>query len=254
MTEIEKGKSIYTPEIKIFSAEAVDHFVADAIVKQINNQPESVFIMPTGATPLGMYANLVEAYQQGLVNFQGVTFFNLDEYWPIQHNHQGSYTRYMEENFYRKTNFPPENKFIPEGEATDPDTEALHYGTILRCFLADMAILGIGPGKTCHIGFNEIGSLRESRTRYVPLSEDTKVVNSRFFLNPTEIPAGTITLGIADILEAKKIILIAKGETKAWGIWRMLKGEIGQDAPASYLRLHPQVTVILDQEAGSLIK
>jgi len=150
-------------------------------------------------------------------------------------------------------NIPESQRYIPNSEATDSNMEALRYEKILKQHQVDLAILGIGPGTTYHIGFNERGSTKDSRTRYILLDNQTRQVNSKFFPDPNEMPRGAITQGIGNILEAKKIMLLAKGENKAWGIQKTLEGPINSDAPASFLRLHPHVTFIIDKEAAKLL-
>ena len=247
---------VFAPQLKILaSPEAVDQYAADVVLTQIKQKPESVFSVPTGATPKGMYQLLVAAYQKGQVDFSRVTVFSLDEYYPIKHTHPSSYHTYMRNVFYKEINIPQSQQFLPDGEAIDADRESRRYDQLLQDHgPVDLTILGIGPGTTCHIGFNEKGSLVDSRVRYVELEAETKAVNAKFFANQQEMPSGAISQGITNILESKKILLIAKGEGKAWGIRRMLTGEVSSEAPASFLRFHPKAAVIVDSEAGKLVR
>lgn len=241
------------PNIVILSSpEEVDSMAAQHVIKQIHNKPDSVLTLPTGATPVGMYKLLVKAYQDGQVDFQHVTVLNLDEYWPISKNHQESYLQFMYRNFFAHINIPEKNRLIPNGEAKDPEEEATYYESIIQKYgPPDLAVLGIGPGTTCHIGFNEKGSTRNSRVRYVLLDQETRIANAKFFHDIDEVPTGALTQGIADILEAKSILMLAKGPGKAWGIHRSLYGPIGPEAPASFIRDNPSVTVLLDLESAS---
>ena len=209
--------------------------------------------MPTGSTPEGMYRLLVQAYRESGLDLNQLTTFNLDEYWPLPNDHVASYASYMQRNLFQHVNIPESQRYIPNSEAQDPNIEAVCYEEILRQHQVDLAILGIGPGNTCHIGFNERGSTADSRTRYMPLDEQTLRVNAQFFPNPDEIPHGSITQGIGNILEAQNIMLLAKGENKAWGIQRTLEGPINSDAPASFLRLHPHATFVIDRAAAKLL-
>ncbi len=247
--------TVYRPEVVVLpSPEEVDQYAATHVLEQVTAKPNSVLTLPTGGTPRGMYELLVQAHRDHEVDFSQLIIFNLDEYWPIQRDHPSSYTRYMNEMFYSHVNIPPSQRFIPNGEAPDAAVEADLYETLFQAYgPPDLAVIGIGPGTTCHIGFNERGSAVDSRSRYMPLDPETRAANSQLFANPAEIPQGTITQGVADILEAHQIMLLAKGDTKAWGIQRALNGPIGPDAPASYLRYHPQVTFVLDKAAAQYL-
>lgn len=246
---------VFTPDILIFpTANEVDQYAASIVVEQIYRKPNSVLTLPTGSTPQEMYKLLVHAHHTQNLDMNNIIIFNLDEYWPIRTNHPSSYAQYMRERFISHINISPANWHIPDGASADPHEESVRYEDQMRqSEQIDLAVLGIGPGTTCHIGFNERGSDCNSRVRYVSLDEETKIANSASFEKPEEMPHGAITQGVANILEAEKIILIAKGEGKAWGIQRTLKEPVGPEAPASFLRLHQKVIFILDQNAGKLL-
>ncbi len=244
----------YNPAVHLLDdPKAVDEYAAAIIIKQIETKPNSILSLPTGSTPEGIYKLIVAAHQKQGLDCSKLTIFNLDEYWPIKKTHPSSYYFYMRKNLIDHVNVDHKNWHIPNGEAANADKEAAHYEKILSTTPIDMAVVGIGPGTTCHVGFNESGSALESIARYVPLDEQTKSANSKYFSDPQSMPKGAITQGIADILRAKKIILVAKGESKAWGIKRTLKGAISKEAPASFLRYHPAVEVVLDNQAASLL-
>ena len=244
----------FTPEVLVFeSADGVDAYVANRLAEQIQTKPDSVLTLPTGNTPTGMYGKLVSMVESGDLDMSKVTIFNLDEYYPIDSSHPSSYTAYMRRNFIDNVAVGEWN--IPNGQAGTAEEESERYKRLLDEHQpVDLAILGIGPGTTCHIGFNEKGSSIDSSVRYTPLDSQTRATNSQLFDDPTQIPDGTITQGIADILQAEQILVIAKGASKAWGINRALKGPVSSEAPASYLRLHPHVTFVLDKEAAQYIK
>ncbi len=244
----------FTPEIYIFETTTeVDTFAATRLIEQVQAKPASILTLPTGNTPVGMYKQVVNAYNQRLTDLHAVTIFNLDEYYPISQEHPNSYAAIMKRHLINHLLVAAWH--IPNGEAKDPELEAERYKQLLEQHQPiDLAILGIGPGTTCHIGFNEKGSSIGSNVRYVPLHPETKEANAKLFDNPRDIPDGTITQGIADILQAKQILVIAKGTSKAWGINRALKGPVSSDAPASFLRLHPNVTFVLDKNAGQYIQ
>lgn len=246
---------VYHPEVLIFdSSEEVDQFAADLIIDQIAKKPNSVFTLPTGSTPKDVYGRLVEAYRAGAASFSDLTIFNLDEYWPLDPSNPASYASYMHANFLDHVNANLENWHIPQSDASDLAQEVEKFsGELAMSQPVNLAVLGIGPATTCHIGFNEKGSADDSRTRYVALDEETFAVNSAQFSSPETAPKGAITQGVADILEARKILLIAKGKSKAWGINRTLKGSVSADAPSSFLRLHPNTTFVLDKEAAQYL-
>ena len=137
--------------------------------------------------------------------------------------------------------------------ASDRDTESARYEKIIQAQEIDLGLVSIGPGKTCHIGFNEGGSALSSRVRYVEIAKETMEANARFFDDPNKVPVGAITQGVADILTAKWIIFVATGVHKAWGVRRSLQGEISSEAPASFLRYHPNVSVVLDRLAANML-
>ena len=211
----------YEPKLVINkTAEEVDSFAALQIISQIQKKPDSVLTLPTGSTPMGMYKKLVEAYKKREIDFSKATICNLDEYWPIDQANPSSYSAYMKKNLIDHINIEASRWNIPNGSASDADVEAKRYDGVVKALSpVDLTILGLGPGTTCHIGFK-----------------------------------GAITQGVGTILESKKIILMAKGEEKAWGINQTLNGPIGTDAPSTFLRYHPDVTVVIDEAAGNNLK
>lgn len=245
---------IFAPKIEILPGpEAVDMRAAEILMEQVRTKPDSILTLPTGSTPIGMYDILIEAYQHGLADFSGVTTLNLDEYYPIDPRRPESYAGFMQDHLFDHVPFKASH--IPNGAAEDPEAEARRYEDIIASNQpVDLAVISLGPGTTCHIAFNERGSSADSRVRYITLDPQTTTANSRFFENPWEVPVGAITQGVANILEARHILFIAKGEHKAWGVNRSLKGPVSSDAPASFLRLHPNVTAVLDQAAAQYLK
>ena len=245
----------YKPKTVFFeSKDQVDEFAAACIINLVNQKPDATLTLPTGRRVGAMYKKLVEAYRSGKVDFGKVKVFNLDEYWPLPHAHPSSYHHFMRTNFLDHVNVAPQNWHIPDGEAADPYKESRRYLKELgaaKCI--DLAVVGIGPGRTCHIGFNEAGSPRNSHVRYVHIAGETAEANVQQFANPAELPAGAITQGIADVMRAKSILLLARGQEKAWGVQRSLTGMVNAEAPASFLRYHPDVTFVLDREAASLL-
>jgi len=250
----EPSSPVYPPEIVLLpTAEAVDAYAADFVIQQTTAKPDSVLTLPTGSTPIGMYDLLAAAHQQGLVDFRRVIIFNLDEYYPINPASQDSYASFMRRHLLDHVTVAQWH--IPNGGASSPIAEAERFRRLLKSRQpVDLAVVSLGPGTTCHVAFNERGSEPDSTVRYVTLDPQTIEANSRFFENPNEIPGGALTQGIGDILEAQRIIFIAKGARKAWGVNRSLKGPVSSEAPASFIRLHPRVTAVLDQEAARYLR
>jgi glucosamine-6-phosphate deaminase len=247
-------EKIYEPKVKILAdSDEVDKYVSDLLIHEVQSNPESVLTLPTGGTPVGIYARLVAAYKKGDVSFKDITTLNLDEYWPIKKTHPSSYAYYMNHNFFDHVDVPEDHRNIPNGDTEDAGIEAERYEQLLKSYTIDIGLITLGPGETCHIGFNERGSALDSRVRYVNLDQQTKEANMRFFDNVDDMPTGAITQGVADILEANHILFVATGQHKAWGVRRSLKGEVSNDAPASFLRYHPNVTVVLDKAAAELL-
>lgn len=254
--ELEQAR-VYEPEIVVQpSAERVDRYVFSVVEDTIIKNPQAVLTLATGSSPVGLYRLMIQAHYQGNLDMSGLTTRNLDEYWPLPKDHPQSYDRFMRDNLFDYVNIPENRRHIPDCTADDPEVEASRYQSILKeTGPSDLTILGIGPGLTCHIAFNERGSSPDSRTRLVRIDPETVKANANKFFDGDEsrVPHQALTQGIADILESKKIILIAKGDGKAHGIQRALEGPIGPDAPASFLRLHPNVTFVLDHEASRLL-
>ncbi|MDD2807304.1 MAG: glucosamine-6-phosphate deaminase [Patescibacteria group bacterium] len=225
--------------------------VADQIIKK----PNSVLGLATGATQLGLYQKLVELYHQGSLSFSQVTTFNLDEYFGLANDDSQSYHYFMFENFFKHLDIKKENIFIPAGSISM--TEVGPYGQKYEAAIKikgdlDLQILGIGENG--HIGFNEPGSDFNSVTRLVSLSDNTIKANARFFSAPEAVPRQAITMGLATIMSARKIILLASGKSKAAAVAQALSGEVSEAVPASVLQRHQNLTIILDTEAAVMVK
>ncbi|MFA6382118.1 MAG: glucosamine-6-phosphate deaminase [Candidatus Buchananbacteria bacterium] len=240
-------KIIVTKDYNDLSAQ-----VADLVIKQIKLKPDSVLGLPTGGTPLGLYHNLIKAYQQGIISFSRVTTFNLDEYLGLGCGDKQSYCYFMWHNLFKEIDIKKENVFIPNGLVAKVkagnycrqyEEEIINRGGL------DLQILGIGQNG--HLGFNEPGSAIESEMRIVNLSDNTIEANSRFFSNPKIVPTKAITLGLEAIMAAKKIIVLAAGQPKAEAIAKAISGPVSQELPASVLQQHNNVTFVLDRPAAS---
>lgn len=233
--------------------EAVSKKAALIVASQIILEPKSVLGLATGSTPTGMYQELVRMYSRGEVDFSEVTTFNLDEYYGLPKQHSSSYYTYMMKNFFRHVNVPEDKIHIPNGMAENIVRECLEYEESIRIAGGiDLQILGIGANG--HIGFNEPGDKLNVTTHLVGLSAKTIEDNSRFFDNPNEIPVEALSVGIATIMKAKKIVLMACGGNKAEAIREMTSGFVNTQVPASILQTHSDIILISDREAGALIE
>ncbi|KAJ49512.1 glucosamine-6-phosphate deaminase [Clostridium tetanomorphum] len=220
------------------------------VASQIVLKPDSILGLATGDTPLGMYEELIKMYNNNEIDFSQVKSFNLDEYYGLNKNNTQSYNYYMRENLFKHINMKEENINIPDGTAKDIQAECKNYEKrISEQGGIDLQILGIGVNG--HIGFNEPGIDFEAETHFVNLDEKTIKSNSRFFNSIEEVPTKAISMGIKTIINSKRIVLLACGESKAEAIFRTMKGKINPKTPASILQLHSDVTLIIDKEAAS---
>ncbi|HHW56085.1 MAG TPA: glucosamine-6-phosphate deaminase [Clostridia bacterium] len=225
---------------------------AEIVKKQIKEKPDTILGLATGSTPLGMYKYLIEMYKKGEIDFSNVVTFNLDEYIGLSPDHPQSYHYFMYENFFNHINIKKQNIYIPNGVAEDLEEECKRYEEeIEKAGGIDLQILGIGVNG--HIGFNEPDESIDTKTHVVALTEETIDANKRFFKSADEVPRKAITMGLGSIMKAKKIILLASGKNKAKAIKETIKGKLTTNVPSTVLALHPDVTIIIDKEAASLI-
>jgi glucosamine-6-phosphate deaminase len=225
---------------------------ANMVASQVVLKPDSIIGLATGETPLGMYDELVKMYNAGIVDFNEVSTFNLDEYCGISKDNPQSYHYYMTKNLFSHVNISSNRINIPDGMAEDIEKECIEYDKkIKNAGEIDIQILGIG--RNGHIGFNEPDIKFESKTHLVNLDEDTIIANSRFFDSIDEVPTKAISMGIKNIMHAKKIVLLANGIEKASAIYKTIKGKITPEVPASILQLHRDVVIMVNKEAASMI-
>ena len=224
---------------------------AKMVASQIFLKPDSVIGLPTGSTPLGMYAQLSEMYGAGETDFSSVVTFNLDEYYPIDQADPQSYYSFMNEHFYKKVNLKRENIHIPNGSARDVAAECSKYDELIEaCGGIDLQVLGIGENG--HIGFNEPARELNDKTHLIRLTDETIAANSRFFQSADEVPCYALTVGMATIMKAKKIVLLVSGEAKRAPLKKLLTGKISTDVPATVLNLHPDAVIITDRETAQI--
>lgn len=218
------------------------------VASQVNMNPCSVLGLATGSTPEGMYSILINMYNNKEVDFSEVTTFNLDEYFPISKSNSQSYDFFMKKHLFSHINVPETNINIPNGEACDAEKECEEYEKKIDAFGGiDLQILGIGQNG--HIGFNEPDEFLFSNTHKTDLTESTISANSRFFASADEVPKNALTMGMATILKAKKIVLLASGKSKHDAISKLVSGKITTSCPATMLNMHRDLVVICDKEA-----
>ncbi|MFT9495610.1 glucosamine-6-phosphate deaminase [Anaerosolibacter sp.] len=225
---------------------------ASILAGQILLKSNSVLGLATGSTPIGTYKELVRMYQEGIIDFEEIVTFNLDEYHGLSRTNEQSYYYFMNEHLFRHINIQNQNIHIPNGITDDIEGECERYEEeIKKKGGIDFQLLGIG--RNGHIGFNEPDVKFEAVTHLVTLDQDTIDANARFFDNPNDVPHKAISLGIKTIMHSKKIILLASGAEKAKTIHAMIRGNITPELPASILQLHADATVILDEAAAELL-
>jgi len=235
---------------------AASNYVAQQIAKTINvnnqKQQTTVLGLSTGTTPIGVYNELIRMHKEEGVSFKNVIAFNLDEYYPISSDDVQSYNRFMHEHFFNYIDIKPEKIHIPDGSIAPSEIEkycADYEKSITSCGGIDIQIVGIG--RSGHIGFNEPGSMLNSTTRLVTLNEITIEDAIKDFGSEEATPINAITMGVKTIMNAKKVFLIAWGDSKAEILQRAVEGEIDSSVPASFLQQHPSVECILDHLAAS---
>jgi len=249
--ELERLRTVVLPEHNDLAVAVADRIV-EIIQRETSAKGRAVLGLATGSTPLGVYEELIRRHQAGDVDFSRVVTFNLDEYYPMAPDSSHSYHRYMWENFFAHVNIAKQNVHIPDG--TTPrervaEACAAYEEAIRIAGGIDFQLLGIG--KTGHIGFNEPGSDAASRTRIVTLDTLTRKDAGADFFGVENVPREALTMGVATILDAKEIALMATGEHKAGIVARAVEGEISPDVAATFLQRHGSVTVYLDLAAGA---
>lgn len=228
-------------------SEVASNIILDAVKKN----PEVTLGLATGGSPVQLYANLVQDYKEHHTSYAGVKTYNLDEYIGLDKNHPETYYTFMHKNLFDHINIDPNNTHLPSGEI-DPKQSVCDYRKALDAVDIDLQLLGIGVNG--HIGFNEPGSKFDGLTDIVDLTDETIQSNSRYFDNDlSKVPTQAISMGIGTILDAKEILLIASGKNKAEAVKGLVEDEISESLPASALRNHPNVTIVIDEDAASLL-
>jgi glucosamine-6-phosphate deaminase len=223
---------------------------ADAVTALLGRNPAAVLGLATGSSPLAIYDELARRCEAGLISFRQARGFTLDEYVGLPAEHPQRYRTVIDEAFVSRVDFAPGAVQGPDGLAADIPAACAEYETAIRdAGGIDLQILGIGTDG--HIAFNEPGSSLGSRTRIKTLTMQTRMDNARFFGGDVEaVPTHCLTQGLATIMEARHLILVATGRRKAEAVHYLVEGSVSALWPATILQLHPHVTVLLDEAAA----
>lgn len=238
--------------LKIFdNASIATHFLADELLEQVRANPASVLGVATGRTMDAVYHNLVSKALKEGVSFQKIKAFAVDEYVGLAKDSLNSYKAYLDLHLFDRLDFNPKNIFLPDVHNPNIDEACAQYEDAIRAVGGiDFQLLGIGLNG--HIGLNEPGSSLDSRTRIVALTSSTRSSNKVLFKNES-MPITAVTIGIGTILDSKKCYLIATGETKAEIVQKLVNGDVNSKVPATALKQHKNLTLILDKDAAKLI-
>lgn len=238
--------------VRTFPSEsALARAAARLVIDTIGRLPTAVIGLPTGRTPLLAYQEIVRLTRAESIDWSGVRTFNLDEFVGLGPGDRDSYRAFMDERLFRPVGLPPAQVGFLDGTAVDLDAECDRYERAISAAGGiDLLLLGIGANG--HIGFNEPGDALSARTHRVVLDAPTRAANAWWFGGEiARVPDEALTMGMATILQSRAIVLMATGAAKAQAVRAMLHGSITTRVPASFLQLHPQVLVMLDDEAAA---
>ncbi|MGH9677883.1 MAG: glucosamine-6-phosphate deaminase, partial [Candidatus Acidiferrum sp.] len=239
------------------SVQAARHvaLMIESLIRQNNSAGRhTVLGLPTGSTPVSLYRELIRLHHETGLDFSRVITFNLDEYFPMRADDPQSYRRWMQETFFNHVNIPPQNIHVPDGTIASEEVDdycARYEQRIRRAGGIDLQVLGIG--RTGHVGFNEPGSTRHSRTRLVTLDPVTRRDAASSFFGEENVPQWAITMGVGTILDARKIVLMAFGEHKAGIVQKAVEGTVTDAVAASVLQEHADATFLLDHAAAGAL-
>ena len=239
--------------MRIISARDYDHMsrqAANIISAQVILKPNSVLGLATGSSPIGTYKQLIEWYKKGDIDFSQVHTVNLDEYVGLDYSSDQSYVYFMRHIFFDHINIDLANTNIPKGTNPDARAECTCYDNIIRSLGGiDLQLLGLGPNG--HIGFNEPDDSFTKGTHKVALTDATIQANKRFFEKEEDVPRYAYTMGICDIMQAERVVMVVSGESKAGIVKEAFTGPVTPRVPASILQLHKDFTLVADEAALS---
>lgn len=240
-------KLVIKDNYECMSEWAANH-IADAIRNHKEDRP-FVLGLPTGSSPLGVYKRLVAMNKAGELSFKNVVTFNMDEYVGLPKEHDQSYWYFMHENFFDHIDIPKENINILDGMTDDPEGECLRYEEKIKSYGGIDLFLG-GCGVDGHIAFNEPYTSLVSRTGLRNLTEDTLIVNSRFFENdPEKVPKQALSVGVGTVCDAKQVLLLISGHNKARALRHCVEGGVNHAWTISALQLHADAIIACDEAA-----
>ena len=232
--------------------EEVSDRAAEIMLDVVKNNPKAILGLATGSSPIGLYQRMIKDHQENGTSYAEITTFNLDEYVGLEQEHPQSYYTFMHQNLFNHIDIKKENVNLPSVQGEDMQANCDAYNELLSKYKIDLQLLGIGSNG--HLAFNEPGTPFDSVTQVVDLLDSTIQDNARFFDNDmSKVPTQSITMGIKNVMDAKRILLIASGKNKAEAIYQTVKGEVSTDCPASILQRHPDVTIVVDEDAASLL-
>lgn len=232
-------------------ADAISELAASRVADLLRARPTAVLGLPTGRTPIQMYAELVRLHEEEGLDFSQATSFNLDEFVGIGAENPGSYHAYMAEHLFGRVNLPAGRAHLLDGQAPDPDAECDRYEVaIVDAGGLDLQILGIGANG--HIGFNEPAEGLSARTHRVTLLPESREGNAVFFGGSVaSVPREALSMGMGTILKARRLLLLATGAGKREAIAAAVRGPVTTRVPASFLQLHPAVEILCDADAAA---
>jgi len=226
---------------------------AKIIADDMRGKPRHVLGLATGTTPIPLYQELIRMHREEGLDFSSTTTFNLDEYIGLDPAHPQSYRYFMNAQLFDHINIPKENTHVPDGMAEDVDAFCKEYERMIRdAGGIDLQLLGIGSNG--HIGFNEPGTPLDSRTHRTGLTESTINDNARLFDRREDVPVEAVTMGVATIMDARRVLLLACGENKAASVAAAVEGPVTPDVPASALQNHEQAAVVVAEDAAAGLK
>ena len=238
--------------IKTKDYEQMSRAAANIISAQVIIKPKCVLGLATGSTPIGTYDQLIEWYKKGELDFSEVTSVNLDEYKGLSPENDQSYRYFMNNHLFNHVNIDKSKTFVPNGQESDSAKACADYNKIIAdCGGIDLQLLGLGNNG--HIGFNEPDSAFAKETHCVSLTQSTIDANARFFASMDEVPKEAYTMGIGNIMQAKKIVVVVSGAGKADIVKQAFFGPITPEVPASILQLHGDVVIVGDEDALAAI-
>lgn len=230
------------------SYEAMSRRAANIISAQVIYKPDCVLGLATGGTPVGAYRQLSDWFRKGDLRFAETRSVNLDEYVGLSPHHEQSYRYFMQDNLFNHIDIKPENTHVLNGLARDLEGECTRYNHLIQD-LGGIDLQLLGMGHNGHIAFNEPGDDFGLETHLVHLTDSTIQANARFFSSIDEVPRQALSMGIKNIMQARRILIIVSGEEKAEIVWKAFCGRVTKEVPASILQLHPDVTLVGDRAA-----